>query len=177
MTMADTIAVMNGGVIEQMGDPQELYEHPRTTFVSNFLGRANLAAGRVVQRDRAAIVLEVRGIRVRAAASRAPSEKEDLWVGVRPEKVFLAPSGSGTDDGSNVIPGAVITDVSFSGVSTQYLARTPWGQEFVVFEQNTGARGPFRAGDRADLRWLPDHTFLLDAAQDASAGADPGDAG
>ncbi|HKJ03121.1 MAG TPA: ATP-binding cassette domain-containing protein, partial [Longimicrobiales bacterium] len=81
MTMADTIAVMNGGVIEQMGDPQELYEHPSTTFVSNFLGRANLVAGRVVERDGATMVLEVQGIRVRASASRAPSHKGDLWVG------------------------------------------------------------------------------------------------
>jgi spermidine/putrescine transport system ATP-binding protein len=68
----------------------------------------------------------------------------------------------------------VITDVSFSGVSTQYLARMPWGQEWTVFEQNTGERGPFRVGDRVDLRWSPDHTFLLDAAQDASAGAHGG---
>ena len=42
MTMADTIAVMNAGVIEQMGAPGELYEHPRTTFVANFLGQSNL---------------------------------------------------------------------------------------------------------------------------------------
>ena len=45
MTMADTIAVMNAGVIEQMGAPDELYENPRTTFVANFLGQSNLIAG------------------------------------------------------------------------------------------------------------------------------------
>ena len=45
MTMADTIAVMNAGVIEQLGDPAELYEHPRTTFVANFLGQSNLLPG------------------------------------------------------------------------------------------------------------------------------------
>ena len=49
MTMADTIAVMNGGVIEQMGDPLELYERPATMFVSNFLGQSNLIAGEVLQ--------------------------------------------------------------------------------------------------------------------------------
>ena len=46
MTMADTIAVMNAGVIEQMGAPDELYENPRTTFVANFLGQSNLIAAR-----------------------------------------------------------------------------------------------------------------------------------
>ncbi len=49
MTMADTIAVMNAGVIEQMGAPDELYENPRTTFVANFLGQSNLIEGTIVQ--------------------------------------------------------------------------------------------------------------------------------
>jgi len=42
-----------------------------------------------------------------------------------------------------------------------------------VFEQNTGARDSFRAGESVDLHWMPEHTFLLDAAQDSAAGADP----
>ena len=179
MTMADTIAVMNGGVIEQMGSPQELYEHPRTTFVSNFLGRANLVAGRVVERDGDAMVLDVHGARLRAPASAAPSDGPDVWVGVRPEKVVLSAAGSDAtggapvEAGTNTLEGAVVTDVSFSGVSTQYLARMPWGQELTVFAQNTGAGPSFRSGDQVALRWGVDHTFLLDAAQDASAGADP----
>ena len=50
MTMADTIAVMNAGVIEQMGAPDELYENPRTTFVANFLGQSNLIEGTITGR-------------------------------------------------------------------------------------------------------------------------------
>ena len=46
MTMADTIAVMNAGVIEQLGTPAELYDLPATTFVANFLGQSNLIARR-----------------------------------------------------------------------------------------------------------------------------------
>ena len=71
-----------------------------------------------------------------------------------------------------MLRGAVVTDVSFVGVSTQYLARLPWGQELMVFEQNTGARLSFRTGDQVDLHWMPAHTFLLDAAQDATAGVE-----
>ena len=48
MTMADTVAVMNKGAIEQMGAPEELYELPRTAFVANFLGKSNLFTGDVV---------------------------------------------------------------------------------------------------------------------------------
>ena len=48
MAMADTIAIMNQGVIEQLGSPTELYENPATTFVANFLGQSNLIGGSVV---------------------------------------------------------------------------------------------------------------------------------
>jgi spermidine/putrescine transport system ATP-binding protein len=172
MTMADTIAVMNAGVIEQMGSPVDLYEHPATTFASNFLGQSNLVAGTVVEKSGGDLLLDVHGARLVAPAARARSAEGDVWVGVRPEKVFLAEAGSETDDGSNALRGAVVTDVSFVGVSTQYLTRLPWGQELMVFEQNTGARHGFRAGDAVDLHWMPDHTFVLDAAQDATAGAE-----
>ena len=170
--MADTIAVMNGGVIEQMGSPAELYEHPATTFVSNFLGQSNLVAATVVEKDEDHLLLDVEGSRLVAPVARAAALTGRVWVGVRPEKVFLAHTGSETDDGSNVLRGAVVTDVSFVGVSTQYLARLPWGQELMVFEQNTGARLSFRTGDQVDLHWMPAHTFLLDAAQDATAGVE-----
>lgn len=175
--MADTIAVMNAGVIEQMGDPLELYERPSTTFVSNFLGQSNLVAGTVSQVDRDNVMLDVNGARLVAPRSRALSDEGDVWVGVRPEKVFLAAAGSETDDDSNVLRGGVVSDVSFVGVSMQYLVRTGWGQELMVFEQNTGARERFRVDDKVDLHWMPDHTFLLDASQDATAGVEREEAG
>jgi spermidine/putrescine transport system ATP-binding protein len=172
MTMADTIAVMNAGVIEQMGDPLELYENPATTFVSNFLGQSNLVAAQVLERNHERVLIDVQGSKLVAPVSRARSSEGDVWVGVRPEKVFLASAGSETDDGSNILRSAVVTDVSFVGVSTQYLAKLPWGQELMVFEQNTGARESFRPGDQVDLHWMPAHTFLLDASQDAEAGVE-----
>jgi spermidine/putrescine transport system ATP-binding protein len=59
MTMADTIAVMNRGAIEQMGAPEELYELPRTAFVANFLGQSNLFTGRVVSSGTESLVVDV----------------------------------------------------------------------------------------------------------------------
>ena len=176
MTMADTIAVMNQGVIEQMGEPHDLYEHPATTFASNFLGQSNLVGGRVEGKSGGDLLLDVHGARLVAPADRAGATEGEVWIGVRPEKVFLAAAGTETDNDSNVLRDAVVTDVSFVGVSTQYLARLPWGQELMVFEQNTGARLSFSAGDSVDLHWMPDHTFVLDATQDATAGVEREDA-
>ncbi len=170
MTMADTIAVMNHGEIEQMGAPAELYDSPATTFVSNFLGQSNLVKAEVVGRDGEHIVVDANGSKLGAPRSRARRTDGTVWVGVRPEKVFLAGSGSGNADGSNRLGGGRVSDVSFIGVSTQYLVRMPWGQELTVFEQNSGARESFSVGDSVDLHWTPTHTFLLDADQDAHAG-------
>jgi spermidine/putrescine transport system ATP-binding protein len=171
MTMADTVAVMNKGVIEQMGAPADLYDNPATTFVSNFLGQSNLVKAAVVDIHGDALVVDVQGTRVSAPVARARRTDGQVWVGVRPEKVFLG--GAGLDEGNpgdNVLPSGTVTDVSFIGVSTQYLVKMPWDQELTVFEQNTGARDQFRVGDKVDLHWVAAHTFLLDADQDAHAG-------
>lgn len=175
MTMADTVAVMNHGVIEQMGPPMELYEHPRTTFVANFLGQSNLVRGHVSGTHGDEVAVAVEGSSLRAPANRSVSAEGDVWVGIRPEKVFLAGGGSETDEEPNLLRDGRVTDVSYIGVSTQYLVRMAWGQELMVFEQNTGARDRFDVGDTVDLHWKPDHTFLLDADQDATAGVERGD--
>jgi spermidine/putrescine transport system ATP-binding protein len=170
MTMADTIAVMNHGVIEQLGHPSELYDSPATTFVSNFLGQSNLVKAEVVGMDGDDIVVDAHGSRLGAPRSRARRTRGTVWVGVRPEKVFLTRTGAEDGRGTNRVGGGVVSDVSFIGVSTQYLVRMPWGQELTVFEQNSGARDGLRVGDRVDLQWTSEHTFLLDADQDAHAG-------
>lgn len=171
MTMADTVAVMNKGVIEQMGAPADLYDNPATTFVSNFLGQSNLVKAEIVDTHGDQLVVDVEGSRVSAPAARARRTEGQVWVGVRPEKVFLAHGGADEGNaGDNVLPSGTVSDVSFIGVSTQYLVKMPWGQELTVFEQNTGAREGFRPGDTVDLHWVAAHTFLLDADQDAHAG-------
>jgi spermidine/putrescine transport system ATP-binding protein len=172
MTMADTVAVMNAGVVEQMGDPAELYENPATTFVANFLGQSNLIAGSIVDMVDGVHNVDVRGTRLRAPTGRAHVDAGDVWVGVRPEKVFAESPGAEVRPNSNVLPGGVVSDVSFTGVSMQYLVRMPWGQELTVFEQNTGARDIFRVDEVVDLQWRAEHTFCLDAAQDAHAGVE-----
>ncbi|MDX6252255.1 MAG: spermidine/putrescine transport system ATP-binding protein [Kribbellaceae bacterium] len=172
MTMADTIAVMNDGVIEQRGAPTDLYDLPSTTFVANFLGQSNLVAATILERSGEDLVIDVHGSKQHVPVSRSRVTDGEVWVGIRPEKVFLARAGSETDAGANSLRGGVVTDVSYCGVSTQYLARMPWGQELTVFEQNTGARDTFAVGDPVDLHWQPSHTFVLDAGQDANAGVE-----
>ncbi len=170
MTMADTVAVMNKGVIEQMGAPSELYENPRTTFVANFLGQSNLIEADIEGRDGDHVTVRVQGALASVPGDRAHSDSGRGWLGIRPEKVLIAPAGQPIDAPGDVITGGRVTDVSFVGVSTQYSVRMPWGQEIMVFEQNTGARSLFTVGAAVDVSWRPEFAFLLDASQDSKAG-------
>ena len=171
MTMADTIAVMNAGRIEQLGSPEELYENPATTFVANFLGQSNLVAGTVAGKDGDTVTVEAHGHRIALPAARCRAESGAVIVGVRPEKVHLAAAGGEElPAGRNSFSGGVVTDASFIGVSTQYLVKMPWGEELAVFEQNAGQE-IFRPGSEVVLHWEPSQTFGLDGGQDIEAGA------
>ncbi|MFN0280971.1 MAG: ABC transporter ATP-binding protein [Kineosporiaceae bacterium] len=169
MTMADTVAVMNQGRIEQMGRPDELYESPRTTFVANFLGQSNLVAGRR-QGGGDEVAVECHGQSLRLPAGRLHADGADVLVGVRPEKIHLAAPDDPVPDGHNRLTGGVVADASFMGVSTQYLVRMPWGQDLTVFAQNRGSGGRHPAGSDVSLSWEPAHTFAL--AGDATAGVE-----
>ncbi len=165
MSMADTIAVMRDGRIDQLGTAAELYDTPRTEFVANFLGSSNLIDARPTGREGSVATFEADG----AARLKVPGARVDaagdgpVRIGVRPEKLSLQAADAGTPaiNGSNVLLGHV-TDASFLGVSTQYVVRTDGGADIQVFAQNAGTGleqlGP---GRRVAVTWNPDHTFVV----------------
>jgi spermidine/putrescine transport system ATP-binding protein len=172
MTMADTVAVMNHGRIEQMGAPADIYENPRTAFVANFLGQSNLLPGTVVGREGDTVVVSSHGSTFVVPKSRVATDGDAVVVGVRPEKVIVrAADRAGDLSGRNVLTG-IVTDASFTGLSTQYLVRTPWGQELQVFSQNLSADDVVRLGDDVVVTWDPSHSFGLDGSEDLTAGVD-----
>jgi len=177
MTMADTIAVMNAGRIEQLGPPVELYESPSTAYVANFLGQSNLIRATVLDRSGGDVGFEIAGQRLHMPANRCAGGGTEVLVGVRPEKIRLLPADDPLPPGMNGLAGGIVSDASFTGVSTQYLVRMPWGQELMVFAQNLGVGDVRPLGSTVTLCWEPGHTLGLDGAQDASAGVESLDAG
>ena len=161
MTMADTVAVMNKGEIEQMGAPQELYELPRTAFVANFLGQSNLFAGKVVASSGPSITVDVAGIKLTVPTDRAQRHTGDVTIGVRPEKLVLHTSAPTAAAGVNILGPGVITDVSFSGVSTQYQILIPGIGPISVFAQNMVVGPIVNAGAEVWVSWTADHGFGL----------------
>ena len=167
MTMADTVAVMNRGRIEQQGPPAELYDLPRTRFVATFLGQANTGVGTIEGTDGDHLVADVLGTRVRIPTKRSPVHAGDVLFGVRPEKVTVSrtqPEGVGND-----VRG-VVRDVSFLGVATSYLVDMPSGATWSCYEQNLDVDPiDLRPGDEVWLTWNPSHAFGVPVEDGGSA--------
>ncbi|MFA5606592.1 MAG: ABC transporter ATP-binding protein [Leucobacter sp.] len=161
MTMADTVAVMNKGRIEQMGAPEELYELPQTAFVANFLGQSNLFGVEVVGSTDQVLHTNLNGARISLPRSRSARESGTITIGVRPEKLSLSTHEPESELSLNVLgPGRVI-DASFIGVSTQYTVDLPGSGPVEVFAQNMQAGPIAGAGDEVWLSWHVEHTFGL----------------
>ena len=94
MTLADRIVVLNGGVVEQVGAPMELYEHPRTRFVAEFIGspKMNLISAQVAEASSAgAVVVTPAGERIRVDVDAAHATAgQSVALGVRPEHLTLS---------------------------------------------------------------------------------------
>ncbi|MET7417605.1 ABC transporter ATP-binding protein [Dactylosporangium sp. NPDC005555] len=160
MTMADTVAVMNAGKIEQLGSPVEMYDFPGTAFVANFLGQSNLFAGTVTGRSGDDVLVESHDARFSVPATRTRAADGSVWLGVRPEKMHLAAGLDKVPAGHQSVTG-LITDSSYVGVSTQYLVRAPWGDELTVFVPNSGIAAPLAVASEVTVHWRPEHAFLL----------------
>ncbi|MGW3115139.1 ABC transporter ATP-binding protein [Streptomyces sp. NPDC001091] len=176
MTMADTVAVMNAGRVEQLGSPAELYENPGTTFVANFLGTSNLIEAEVDSRSGGDLVLRAGDGKLLLPEARcsapAPTGGKVL-VGIRPEKIALthADDAGSVPEGRNRLTGT-IADAGFIGVSTQYVIDSPVAGALAVYAQNVERDTRLVPGAEVVLHWNPAHTFALDAAQDIDAGTE-----
>ena len=155
MTMADRIVIMNGGHIEQLGTPSELYERPRTPFVAGFLGVSNLLTGTVAGSDRVRLD---DGTEIDVPAEILAGRSGTVQVGVRPEKLRI---GGGE---VNTLTGTV-SESAYIGVSTQYIVETPVGAVTVYVQNDRPGAVAVAPGERLTLDWGPESTFVVDAQE------------
>ena len=94
MALSDRIIIMNKGVVAQMGTPQEIYYHPNSEFVADFIGEANFLKGVCKGLDGDHALLEVAGTEVRVAAAENMKVGETYTIVLRPESAGLAPEGA-----------------------------------------------------------------------------------
>jgi iron(III) transport system ATP-binding protein len=129
LAVSDRVIVMDGGRIAQQGTPQELYEAPRTRFLADFIGDANLVDGELAAgEDGPAFVAGGVSVPVGTGAS-SPGP---ATLAVRPHHVRVVPAGQGLFDG-------VCKRVAYLGSRVEYVVATPWG-ELLAFDGNVRRR-------------------------------------
>lgn len=167
--MSNRLAVMRQGKIEQLGEPEDVYENPSTEFVAGFLGASNLLEGEVKESANGdATVLLSAGSTVKVPADRIPPDAgSHVKVGVRPEKITIEREERFVPGGDNSITG-VLRMSTYIGVSHQYKVEGPGGTTLTVYIQNLGAEEAPRPGERVVLSWKPEHTFAVVPQDDLS---------
>ena len=176
MTMSDRIAVMNGGVVEQLATPRELYQRPASAFVAGFIGTSNLIELRVDRLDAGLLTMDVgQGQRILAIApghpapghADGPRTDETVTITVRPEWIKLA-TGEVGDRACHV--GGTVIDVVYLGSVTQLIVVLPTGERLTVHRLNdeVGAEDP-RPGQQVMLHWAAEHSYVVGS----EAGAQP----
>jgi len=160
MDMADTVAVMNQGHIEQMGAPEYLYDRPKTAFVAKFLGQSNIFVGDVTESGDV-VSINFKGNKLSALAKRAEKTSGKVAFGVRPEKTQFHEEKPAPDSSMNVLGPGQITDIRFTGVSNQYQIEIPGVGEVTVFAQNIGRSPVVELGATVWVSWKVEHSFGL----------------
>jgi spermidine/putrescine transport system ATP-binding protein len=168
LTMSDRIAVMNNGRIEQVDDPEEVYERPATTFVAGFIGVSNLMPATVEPGG------EVRldnGPTVPAAETDGFRSGERCHAVVRPEKLRITP---GDVAGNGDLPSVegVVESSLYLGTATQIVVDLGREVRMTVLYPNANEADRQRlpgGGARVRLSWQPEHMHLVRESQEASA--------
>ncbi len=177
LTMSDRIAVMNRGRIEQVAEPEEVYERPSTTFVAGFIGVSNLMPGTVSSPGANGEVKLDSGVSVTTAVDGfAPGER--CHAVVRPEKLQIAR----VEERSNGdLPGVegVVESSLYLGTSTQMIVRLADGVRMTVLCPNTNEAERQRfpgGGASVRLSWAPEHMQLVhQSGQDLNSNDNEGE--
>jgi spermidine/putrescine transport system ATP-binding protein len=163
LTMSDRLVVMDAGRIEQLGSPRELYEHPATRFVANFIGTSNILTGRL---ERRGDIWALAGLgpdeRVLVANPGQVQPGEDVELAVRPEKVVLRTEQDPPPPDRSALR-AKVDEVVYLGTSTQYRTVTDGGETIAVYRQNASATpgADVLTGQVGWLEWPPEHSYVL----------------
>ena len=161
LAMSDRIAVMNGGRVEQIGSPREIYEHPETAFVADFIGSLNALELEVDE-----LVGVVRAW-LGSVSTNAWSSRSDrtvrvgdtVRIAVRPERVQLRPSNGAVVDGGSRLDGT-IAEVVYLGMYTQFHIETRLGR-VVSHRLADESLGAFETGSPVALTWESEHAAVL----------------
>ncbi len=155
LSMSDRVAIMNGGVIEQCGSPEDVYENPTSIFAAGFIGTSNLMAG-TYDGNAVDVCPE---LRIPLVDGNGCVRGDKISVAIRPEKIWI----SELTPAMVQVPATVVSS-TYHGATTQYLVEVAPGVHLTVLEQNLprmNVEGRWTPGSRVQLGWLPEHAVVL----------------
>jgi spermidine/putrescine transport system ATP-binding protein len=160
LAMSDRIAVMNEGRVEQIGDPHDIYEHPQTAFVADFIGSLNALELTVDDLIGGYAVMRLgEGERIVLPVGSDARSGDSFRVAVRPERVQIAPIRDPTSDTGSRLEGTV-SEVVYLGMYTQFHVGTRTGH-LISTRLADELVAPLAVGSRVALTWEPEHTSVL----------------
>jgi len=153
--MSDRVGVMNFGVLEQVGTPLELYQHPKNHFVADFIGMSNLFAGDIVATDDRRVTVDSNGLRFHLRSNASAPSGSALAFFVPDERIEIGPASEAM---ANRFPGEV-RDVIFKGPYVHY--EIALGDGRLLRAKKMGERTFLERGARIQVGWdLGDATVL-----------------
>ena len=167
LAMSDRIAVMNGGRVEQVGAPREMYEHPQTAFVADFIGSLNALELRVDELVGSYAVMRLgEGERMVVPVDGGARTGESLRVAVRPERIVIGTVGGAAPEGGSRLEGTV-AEIVYLGMYTQFHVETRAGRVLCHRLAGESPTSSVTQGMRVAISWEPEHTSVLGAAAPA----------
>jgi putative spermidine/putrescine transport system ATP-binding protein len=168
LALSDRIAVFNEGRIEQFGTPAELYEHPKSVFVAEFLGESNLFPGTAAGNS-GDWMLRCGELALRVPRPAVPlGDSQRATLVVRPERMHIVRRGEAAPSGANALPGAV-EQIVYLGAARRVTVALETGHSATVRE-TAGAAAPLQVGEPVELCWhAQDSTLLPHADVDLEA--------
>ncbi|MET4385571.1 spermidine/putrescine ABC transporter ATP-binding subunit [Bradyrhizobium sp. F1.4.3] len=161
LAMSDRIAVMNGGRVEQVGTPAEIYNQPMTRFVADFIGDTNIFRGERTTTSAGGLALDVgKGLILALLPSTEMQGTGVLSVALRPEKIRLSPRGEAAS-ASGVTAQGVVENTNFLGGAVLYRITIEGGHRVLVQQPNAGTSRLFVPGNGVTLDWTPADLVVL----------------
>lgn len=158
--MSDRIAVMNEGLVAQVGRPEDLYDRPGSRFVASFIGESNFLPAIVCGVEDDIVVAECDGAIIRAVSPTRPSAGAEVVLTTRPERLRFADGGWSSPTPQNRLS-VTVTEAVFAGERCRYMLQAGNGAAMVLKEPSGAAIRRRAVGERAEIAWSVADTILV----------------
>jgi ABC-type Fe3+/spermidine/putrescine transport system ATPase subunit len=157
--MSDRVAVMDAGQILQIGSPQDVYDRPENSYVADFVGEANLLAGRVAATAGGQLLVDVAAGAAVPARGAGHREQDLVSVVIRPERVAVEPAAASEPAAGRLF--GTVRETFFLGTHRKYVLELPGERNITALVPHRASAPGLAIGTRARISWLADDAWVI----------------